>query len=119
MRACSRLRRIASWNATSSSRTAWARIKRSARGAKSSAAARGAAGVHAVVAIAARRHDAAPLSHQGRRQDAVAHDVRDAGRKTRAVSDRGGGMKTLGIVGGIAPESTIEYYRQLHAAGVK
>ena len=28
-------------------------------------------------------------------------------------------MKTLGIIGGIAPESTIDYYRQLIAAGVK
>ena len=28
-------------------------------------------------------------------------------------------MKTLGIIGGIAPESTIDYYRQLVAAGVK
>ena len=28
-------------------------------------------------------------------------------------------MRTLGIIGGIAPESTIDYYRQLTAAGVK
>jgi aspartate racemase len=28
-------------------------------------------------------------------------------------------MKTLGIIGGIAPESTIEYYRLLTAAGAR
>src|SRR5947208_2076336 len=33
----------------------------------------------------------------------------------RGSSDRLSGMKTLGIVGGIAPESTIDYYRRIIA----
>lgn len=44
-------------------------------------------------AVAPRRDDATPLSHQVPDKDAAPHDVHPAGWKDRAVSDRGSGVR--------------------------